>query len=47
MSNQGPSEFRHSIDEGNLTPVLLHLLEGLSLPERTAWDTFNAITAGL
>ena len=46
MSDQGPSEFKHSTDEGNLTPYLVHLLSEATLSERQAADAFEAIMSG-
>ena len=39
MSEHGPSEFRHSADDGNLTPFLVHLLGGSTLSESQACDS--------
>lgn len=46
MSEHGPSEFRHSADDGNLTPFLVHLLGGSTLSESQASDAFEAIMSG-
>ena len=46
MSEHGPSEFRHSHEDGNLTPFLEHLLEGSTLSEQQAWDAFSALMSG-
>ena len=46
MSEHGPSEFRHSAEDGNLTPFLVHLLGGSTLSESQASDAFEAIMSG-
>ena len=46
MSEHGPSEFRHSANDGNLTPFLVHLLGGSTLSEAQASDAFEAIMSG-
>lgn len=46
MNEHGPSEFRHSHEDGNLTPFLMLLLEGSTLSEQQASDAFNALMSG-